>query len=77
MTKVWVAIDSTNQPVLNSTWPAWRKESMTQKVRKSKIELTGPNTDMKRRMNLMSQAAGRASASGSTRSVGITIWPAL
>ena len=50
---------------------------MTQKVRKSKIELTGPNTDMKRRMNFMSHAAGRASASGSTRSVGITSCPVL
>ncbi len=72
-----MAIDSTNQPVLNSVWPAWSSESITQKVRKSKIELTGPNTDMKRRMNLMSHAAGRASASGSTRSVGITSCPAL
>ena len=46
---------------------------MTQNVRKSKMELTGPNTVMNRRMNVMSHAAGRASASGSTRSVGITI----
>ena len=46
MTRVWVAIDSTNQPVLNSAWPAWSRASMTQKVRKSKIELIGPNTPM-------------------------------
>ncbi len=45
---------------------------MTQQVRKSKTELTGPNTAMKFRMNFMSQAAGRARASGSTRSVGMT-----
>ncbi len=64
-------MDSTNHPVLNSLWPACRSESMTQNVMKSKIELSGPNTDMKRRMNFVSHAAGRASASGSTRSVGM------
>ena len=50
---------------------------MTQKVRKSKIELTGPNTDMKLADEVMSQAAGRAKASASTRSVGMTSCPAL
>lgn len=77
MTRVWVAIDSTNQPVLNSAWPACSRTSMTQKVRKSKIELIGPNTQMKFRMNFMSPAAGRTSCLGSTRSVGMTSCPAL
>lgn len=72
-----MAIDSTNQPVRNPVWPEWSRESITQNVRKSKIELTGPNTDMNLRMNFMSHAAGRASASGSTRSVGITSCPVL
>ena len=49
---------------------------MTKNVAKSKTELTGPKTIMKRRTNAMSQAAGRARTSGSTRSVGIAIWPA-
>ena len=70
-------MDSTNQPVRNSAWPAWSSDSITQKVRKSKIELMGPNTDMKRRMKPMSHAAGRASASGSTLSVGIASCPEL
>ncbi len=56
MTRVCVAIDSTNQPVRNSAWPACRRDSITQNVRKSKIELMGPNTDMNRRMNRMSHA---------------------
>ena len=72
-----MAIDSTNQPVLNSVVAACSRPSMTQKVRKSKTELTGPKTDMNFRMNFMSQAAGRARASGSTRSVGMTSCPAL
>ncbi len=74
-TSVWVASDSTNQPVRNSAWLAFRICSMTKKVRKSKIELTGPNTVMNRRTNPMSQAAGRATISGSTWSVGIASWP--
>jgi len=41
MTSVWVAIDSTNQPVRNSVCPASSTDSITQKVRKSKIELMG------------------------------------
>ena len=56
----------------DSLTAAWSSESITQNVTKSKIELTGPNTYMKCRMNFMSHAAGRASVSGSTRSVGIT-----
>ena len=55
-------------------WPATRRtsrsgtaprrrgstRSRTKKVRKSKTELTGPITSMKRRMKLMSQRCGRA-----------------
>ena len=63
--------DSTNQPPRNSAWLACRTCSITKKVRKSKIELTGPNTLMNRRTKPMSHAAGRASTSGSTRSVGM------
>ena len=75
-TRVWVARDSTNQPLRNSLWLACRTPSITKKVRKSKIELTGPNTLMNRRTKPMSHAAGRASVSGSTRSVGMASWPA-
>ncbi len=75
ITSVWVASDSTNQPLRNSLSPAFSTTSMTKNVRKSKIELSGPKTAMKRRTKAMSQAAGRATTSGSTRSVGIAIWP--
>ena len=44
---------------------------MTKNVMKSKIELIGPNTPMNRRTNAMSHAAGRASTSASTLSVGM------
>ena len=74
-TRVWVASDSTNQPLRNSAWLACRIASITKKVMKSKIELTGPNTLMKRRTNAMSHAAGRASTSSSTLSVGMASWP--
>ena len=72
---VWVARDSMNHPVRNSRWPAWRIWSITKKVMKSKRELTGPKTLMKRRTKAMSQAAGRVRTSGSTRSVGMASWP--
>src|SRR5215813_10081937 len=75
MISVWVAMDSTNQPERNSVGPAWSSESKAQKVMKSKTELSGPKTYMNCRTNLMSQAAGRASASGSTLSAGIASWP--
>jgi hypothetical protein len=75
-TNAWVARDSTNQPLRNSLWLAWRSCSITKKVRKSKIELTGPNTLMNLRTKPISQAAGRASTSGSTRSVGMASCPA-
>ncbi len=74
-TRVWVASDSTNQPVRNSSWLACRTVSITKNVRKSKIELIGPKTLMNRRTKAMSQAAGRASTSGSTLSVGMASWP--
>ena len=44
MTSVCVASDSTNQPVRNSAWPAWRILNITKNVRKSKIELIGPKS---------------------------------
>src|SRR5215470_8017499 len=75
MISVWVAIDSTNQPLRNSVGPAWSSDSNIQKVMKSKTELSGPKMYMKCRTNLMSQAAGRASVSGSTLSVGMASWP--
>ena len=73
-TSVWVASDSTNHPERNSAGPAANGPSMIAKVRKSKIELMGPKISMNCRMNPMSQWEGRASSSGSTRSVGIVIW---
>ena len=43
ITRVWVARDSTNQPVLNSAGPAWNPHSMTPNVMKSNTELTCPS----------------------------------
>ena len=74
MTRVWVARDSTNQPVRNSAGPAWKIQSMTPKVAKSKIELIGPKKSMNRRMKAMSQRDGRTSCSSSTWSVGMASW---
>ena len=73
MISVWVASDSTNQPVWNRLSPAWKSQSMTPKVRKSKRELIGPKTIMKRWISPRSQCAGRRSCSSSTSSVGIVI----
>src|SRR5215813_2841677 len=75
MINVWVAIDSTNQPLRNSVGPAWSSHSRIPKVMKSKAELSGPKMYMKCRTNLMSHAAGRASVSGSTLSLGMASWP--
>ena len=47
---VWVASDSTNQPERNSGAAAWKTQSMTAKVAKSKTELIGPKRIMNRRM---------------------------
>lgn len=74
MMRVCVASDSTNQPVWNRDSPALNRLSITAKVRKSKIELSGPKKTMKRRMNPMSQCDGRCVLSGSTWSLGIAIW---
>jgi hypothetical protein len=41
MTSDWVASDSTNQPVRNSSAPAWKSPNMIAKVRKSNSELIG------------------------------------
>jgi hypothetical protein len=71
MISVWVASDSTNQPVRNSTGPACSTRSRIANVRKSKIELSGPKVSMNRRMNPMSQCEGRRNCSVSTLSVGM------
>ena len=71
MINVWVASDSTNQPVRNSTGPACSTPSISPNVRKSNSELIGPKVSMNRRMNAMFQCDGACSCSSSTRSVGI------
>jgi len=73
MTRLWVARDSTNQPDWKRDEWAWKTQIMIPKVMKSKIELIGPKKIMKRRMNPVSQWAGRWSCSSSTLSVGIVI----
>ena len=74
MISVWVASDSTNQPVRNSTGPACSAPSINPNVRKSNSELMGPNVSMNRRMNAMFQCDGASNCSLSTRSVGIANW---
>ena len=71
MISVWVASDSTNQPVRNWTGPACSTPSINPNVRKSNSELIGPKVNMNRRMNAMFQCEGACSCSSSTRSVGI------
>src|SRR6478672_5844785 len=71
MINVWVARDSTNQPVRNSTGPACSTPSIKPKVRKSNSELIGPNVSMNLRMKAMFQCDGACSWSASTRSAGI------
>ena len=73
MIRLCVASDSTNQPDRNSGAWALKTQIMIPKVAKSKIELIGPKKVMKRRMNAVSQWAGRWSCSSSTLSVGIVI----
>src|SRR6266540_863730 len=72
-TSVWVARDSTNQPLWNSVSPASKTQIITPNVMKSYIELIGPKNIMNRRMNEVSQWAGRLSSSSSTLSVGMVI----
>jgi len=55
---VWVASDSTNQPVRNSADPACRTPIINPNVTKSNSDLIGPNVSMKRRMNAMFQRGG-------------------
>ena len=55
-----VASDSMNQPVRNSSGPAWNSPNMIANVRKSNSELIGPNTNMNRRMEPMSLRRGAA-----------------
>ena len=59
MTSTWVASNSMNQPVWNNASVRIENTSNNRpKVRKSKIELTGPSTSMKLRMNSISQWRG-------------------
>jgi hypothetical protein len=46
ITSVWVASDSTNQPVRKSGSPAWKTPSMMAKVARSKTEEMGPIVSM-------------------------------
>ena len=50
MMSVWVNNDSTNHAVWNSGAVALKTYSITKKVAKSKMELTGPNTSIKLRI---------------------------
>ena len=56
---VWMASDSTNQPVRNSAGPACRTPSINPNVRKSNSDLTKRNVSMKRRIYAMFQCEGR------------------
>ena len=71
MISVWVASDSTNQPVRNSTGPACKIPSISPNVMKSNSELIGPKVSMNRRMKAMFQCEGACSCSASTLSVGM------
>ncbi len=75
MIRVWVARDSTNHPVRNSTGPACSTPIINPNVRKSKSELMGPNVNMNRRMNAMFQCEGATpsacSLTGRARSAGV------
>src|SRR5665647_137419 len=46
ITSTWVAMDSMNQPVWNSSSPAPKTFSRMKNIRKSNTELTGPTTHM-------------------------------
>jgi len=74
MINVCVARDSTNQPVRNSSAPAWSTPNISPNVRKSNSELIGSNVSMNRRMNATFQCVGACSCSSSTRSVGMASW---
>ena len=76
MISVCVTMDSMNQPARNSPGTASKTNSIRAKVAKSKMELMGPNRNMKRRMKPMSQCDGASSCSLSTRSPGMASWPA-
>jgi hypothetical protein len=71
MISVWVASDSTNQPVRNSMASACSTPNINPKVKKSNSELMGPKISMNRRMKVTFQCDGAWSCSSSTRSVGI------
>ena len=71
MINVWVATDSTNHPVRNSTGPVCSTPSISANVRKSNSELIAPKVSMNRRMKAMFQCDGACSCSASTVWVGI------
>ena len=85
-TRIWEHSDSMNHAVwkrcsgyLGSDRNAMgimgmKTKSIVKKVRKSKIELTGPSETMKRLMNAMSQRLGLSTYSSSTVSVVIVDW---
>ena len=71
MTRIWVAMDSRNQAVRNSSGVAWNRYSSAPKVRKSNSDDSGPMIAAKRSSRFMSQRCGRAVACGLTRSNGM------
>ena len=60
-TRVWVASDSTNQPLRNSLWLACRTCSITKKIREVEDRADGAEHAHEPPHEAMSQAAGRAS----------------
>ncbi|MNL55689.1 hypothetical protein D3C87_1791190 [compost metagenome] len=73
-TRVWVSRDSTNHAVWKTGAVAAKTPSRSPKVRRSKTELMGPSTSMKRRTKPMSHRRGLSRAAGSTRSPGMASW---
>ena len=62
-----------NHEVWNVASPAWKTQSRTPKVSRSKTELIRPKTIMKRWMSLMFQRCGLETRSGSTLSLEIAM----
>ena len=67
-TSVCAQSDSTNQPVWKITGPALKTCNKMKKVRKSKIELSGPTKIIKLRSRLIFQCCGFLMKLGSTLS---------
>src|SRR5881227_2395075 len=64
MTRIWVAMDSMNQAVRNSSGEALNRYSRAPKVRKSNTDDSGPMIAAKRASRLMLHTCGRAVAAG-------------